>query len=407
MFQFQDSQYTSQPRFSTMPVRMNPPTFKNGGRTKTSHLRDIANMLREQGEGEDKILAHINPEEAYELNMKHGSSGINPITGLPQFGGKRKMFRKILNIVAPVTGGRKALPTLGSIGGFLLGGPAGAIAGGALGGGLSGRRDAEGHRNFMSNVIRGAGTGAMVGAGGHFIGGGSLGGLFGGAGATPGISGPVAPVVKGIPSFASGLPSPAGQAGSGLLGGLGGLGEGLGGLLEGGKDLLGGLGISPIEALLGGTAIAGMAKGKKKAPPKEGMNDIPEFMRPRPDTFKPKGKFVDRMYVPAPEGYRPGIDPEHFYAQDIPAEEGYAYGGYLEGGSGGQDDDIHARLSPGEYVIDADVVSALGDGNNKAGAKKLDKMRENIRRHKRKAKPNAIPPKAKRPEQYFSNYVRR
>jgi hypothetical protein len=52
-------------------------------------------------------------------------------------------------------------------------------------------------------------------------------------------------------------------------------------------------------------------------------------------------------------------------------------------------------------VIDAESVAALGDGNNAAGAKKLDAMRHNIRKHKRGGPLSSIPPKAKRPEQYL------
>ena len=67
----------------------------------------------------------------------------------------------------------------------------------------------------------------------------------------------------------------------------------------------------------------------------------------------------------------------------------------VQGPGGGQDDNVHARLSPGEYIMDADAVSALGDGSNEAGAQKLDQMRESIRVHKRSAPPTKIPPKAK------------
>ena len=74
---------------------------------------------------------------------------------------------------------------------------------------------------------------------------------------------------------------------------------------------------------------------------------------------------------------------------------------YVRGGATGQSDKVPAMLSDGEYVIDADVVSALGDGNNEAGAAALDKMRHNIRRHKRSAPVSKIPPKAKAPEQYL------
>lgn len=68
---------------------------------------------------------------------------------------------------------------------------------------------------------------------------------------------------------------------------------------------------------------------------------------------------------------------------------------FMRGGTGGQDDKIPALVSDGEYVVDADVVAALGDGNSEAGARKLDEMRENIRRHKRGGSVKEIPPKAK------------
>lgn len=73
---------------------------------------------------------------------------------------------------------------------------------------------------------------------------------------------------------------------------------------------------------------------------------------------------------------------------------------YLSGDSGGQDDLIDAKLSDGEYVFDASTVSDLGDGNNAAGARKLDVFRENVRKHKRGGKVN-LPPKAKSLESYL------
>lgn len=67
----------------------------------------------------------------------------------------------------------------------------------------------------------------------------------------------------------------------------------------------------------------------------------------------------------------------------------------VSGKGGGQDDLVDAKLSPSEYIFDADSVSALGDGNPEEGARKLDKMRENLRKHKRSASPKKIPPRAK------------
>jgi hypothetical protein len=76
-------------------------------------------------------------------------------------------------------------------------------------------------------------------------------------------------------------------------------------------------------------------------------------------------------------------------------------GKHVQGPGTGQSDDIPAMLADGEYVFDADTVSALGDGSNKAGASVLDKMRESIRKHKRSAPIDKIPPKAKSPLEYL------
>jgi len=76
---------------------------------------------------------------------------------------------------------------------------------------------------------------------------------------------------------------------------------------------------------------------------------------------------------------------------------------YLAGGLGsGRDDTISAKLSDGEYVIDAETVALLGDGSNKAGAKKLDLMRKEIRMQKgKKLAKGAISPDAKSPLNYL------
>lgn len=74
---------------------------------------------------------------------------------------------------------------------------------------------------------------------------------------------------------------------------------------------------------------------------------------------------------------------------------------YVQGAGGGQDDLIDAKLADGEYVFDAEIVSALGDGSNKRGAEILDKWREQIRKHKRSASIKGIPPKAKSPLAYL------
>jgi hypothetical protein len=78
-----------------------------------------------------------------------------------------------------------------------------------------------------------------------------------------------------------------------------------------------------------------------------------------------------------------------------------ATGHYVKGKGDGQSDDIPAMLADGEYVFDADTVAALGNGSSDAGAKVLDKMRQEIRKHKRSAPVHKIPPKAKSPLEYI------
>jgi len=75
----------------------------------------------------------------------------------------------------------------------------------------------------------------------------------------------------------------------------------------------------------------------------------------------------------------------------------------VNGPGTGRSDDIPAVLSDGEYVIDAETVALLGDGSSKAGAKKLDQMRVNIRKHKgRNLAKGKFSVNAKQPEKYLS-----
>lgn len=90
-------------------------------------------------------------------------------------------------------------------------------------------------------------------------------------------------------------------------------------------------------------------------------------------------------------------------ARPIPRDVGTlrALGG-VRGAGTGRSDEIDAKLSDGEYVIDAETVALLGDGSTEAGVRRLDEMRENLRSHKGKALAKGkFSPDAKRPEQYL------
>jgi hypothetical protein len=78
-----------------------------------------------------------------------------------------------------------------------------------------------------------------------------------------------------------------------------------------------------------------------------------------------------------------------------------AFAGAVQGDDGGQSDLIDAKLSPGEYVMDAESVSALGDGNTAAGIAKLDELRAKLREQKRSAPTSDIPPPAQGPLSYI------
>jgi hypothetical protein len=61
--------------------------------------------------------------------------------------------------------------------------------------------------------------------------------------------------------------------------------------------------------------------------------------------------------------------------------------GMIEGRGGGMDDQVQGTVggqqpiavSPGEYIMPADVVSGLGDGSSDAGARELDAMMDRVR----------------------------
>jgi len=97
------------------------------------------------------------------------------------------------------------------------------------------------------------------------------------------------------------------------------------------------------------------------------------------------------------------------------AEVAAARGGYIthrarggalnalaHGGGSGRADTIHAKLSDGEYVIDAETVALLGDGSTKEGAKRLDEMRKKLRMQKGKTlAKGGFSPAAKSPLAYL------
>lgn len=89
-----------------------------------------------------------------------------------------------------------------------------------------------------------------------------------------------------------------------------------------------------------------------------------------------------------------GHNPEFF-------SEGGLKHAYVKGAGDGTSDSVPAMLASGEFVIPADVVSSLGNGDNDAGAKTLDEFLRTIREHKRNADAKHLPPDSKGPLTYL------
>jgi len=93
-------------------------------------------------------------------------------------------------------------------------------------------------------------------------------------------------------------------------------------------------------------------------------------------------------------GSIPGHNPEFF-------SEGGMNNRYVKGDGDGTSDSVPAMLASGEFVIPADVVSGLGNGDNDAGAHVLDEFMKAIRSHKRAADPSELPEDSKGPLAYL------
>lgn len=135
-----------------------------------------------------------------------------------------------------------------------------------------------------------------------------------------------------------------------------------------------------------------------------GMAPTPAPM-PQPPQMGPYGMPPARMPGPppgmTPQGPPPAAMPQQprgFFSGGY-ARGGYpnlmlgmpqrrAHGGGSEGavpdaGPGdGRTDNVNARLSKGEFVQDAETVSLLGNGSSSAGARGMEAIRQEIRKHK-------------------------
>jgi hypothetical protein len=152
-------------------------------------------------------------------------------------------------------------------------------------------------------------------------------------------------------------------------------------------------------ALLGASALGGMG-GSKELPTSQATSTSTDPNLTKRLELSP----LVRQRLAGPiDYYNYGAKPEQqYYEPTVNAATGGALSHYVQGGGTGRSDSIPAKLSDGEYVIDAETVALLGDGSSKAGAKRLDEFRANIRKQKGRALAQGkFSPDAHAPERYL------
>ena len=474
----------------------NEPSQKNNKANASNNpYPSLAEMIRQQGEGGDTILAHINPIEAEMLSVLSGGGSTNPVTGLPQFRFKLGNFWKdpfkatkkwakkggvsnlltygplgALGIEMLPKGAKKwvtsgtnkyVLPAAASMLGNTILPGLGGVIGGSLGGAVGGIHKGK----IGEGALRGGMIGAtlpsaasLAGSGANALGMKGLGqtltnygeqnsimkalglsNMFGGSGGISGVSAgdgasyianevPVSDVVK-REAEEWGKQQATRSLGDKFMSGLGDFVSSPSNLLT--AAVVGGslmnrpkpprekspeelaaerkryemaLMLTPQEQAAKEAADLATEQSRRRIArnkflPEERFNIEPLYVKTNsPEDYKKKGRWLEYYNNPEFTGNpimmkeggmakpRISYEMEEF---NYPSGLGF----YISGHTSGQDDKIPAMLSDGEYVIPADVLAHLGDGNNNAGAKKLDEMVGKIRTSK--GMKNTLPPKAK------------
>ena len=399
----------------------------------------IAQGLASLGRNGDSMLMHVSPEEVSSLQRMgkpHGISlTINPDTGLPEAFSFGKFFKSIAPtiagiVAAPATGGMSMAPILA---GAATGAGLAAISGDdILTGGLMGGFGGYGGGNLAQGLAGMGATAAPAGTGSLNVAGAATGvsgapGVtsagFGGQGiqlATPAAQTTGVASTLGLTPDTTMIGKDALMAGQSSLAptytgpSYANMGEGLKSLgKEGSWDAFkAGMGpnTSNVEAAmniglpLGAGYMAGMM------PPMPGQNEEDKYDPKRTLNLNTNTglKLLAQGGMTSGGSSNTYGNPDGTRAQNTLNENyglgrlnslaaanttanaemgGFAKGGYLDGAGDGMSDSIPAtiegkqpaRLADGEFVIPADVVSHLGNGSTKAGAKHLYRMLDKVR----------------------------
>ena len=348
-------------------------------------LASKADSVRKAGRGGDTLLIHLNKDEYDFMKKRFGEPTINPATGIPEFTPfwKQKWFAPVAGAVASAIGApfvSELLPAgvtefLGSSGaqslsGGLIGAGVGALSGGAQGaltGGLAGAATPYLLNQFgITNLPSQAADWFSGAAGGESTG-------F--SGFNPANNGQAANVPlppTGRPEYVAGAAANAADSASS-------------GILKYAPLLL-------AASAMGGGGQQQQAQPAQQAQASQDPNMTKSLSNVKFERTRNPVKVTDQY------GY---TGQGQFFSNNALPAMTAARGRYVKGGGTGTSDSIPAVLSDGEYVMDAQTVSMLGDGSSDAGAKKLDDMRKQLRKHKGSALAKGdFAPKAKAPLSY-------
>lgn len=424
-------------------------------------LVDEAHSIKEAGRGGDSVVVHINRDELEQLRQEWGEPTINPETGMPEFflGGLGKLLKKVGKVALPIAGiAANFIPGIGPLASAAIGAATG--AGGSLlnGGGLKGA---------LTGGLMGALPGALKGIGGVAPAAATTAAGAGAGTAGTAMSNAAQTALKAVPAAAGSAASPL--ALSPLLSTPITSATQIAPTLAAAQGVTpAATTAAPAVTTVAPTAPAarpnfwnrnfspfGLNTGipNKFAVPALGLGAIAlagGFKSPKEDPAQSADQFFGQS-VNKSSGPGAAASPRPLAVNNRPTED-YARAGYMpeyqyygmakggevppmaarppakrgkrppakkpsappaapslavQGPGDGRDDQIDAKLSDGEYVMDAETVSMLGNGSNQAGAKALDGLRVNLRKHKgSKLAKGKISPNAKQPGAYMKGSAR-
>lgn len=418
---------------------MNARAYYAGGGMVAGAPAGIATAARQvqaMGRAPDTMLAHITPDEAEVIDYLQGGRRVNPDTGLPEYG----LFGNILKAIARVGASVGGFMVGGPLGAAAAAGAVTKLTGGSwkdalIGAALSGVGGAAGQ------AIQGGGLGAVSlteatkGAGAAAASAGSSAASEGARGGIQGIATSALPSAGGTIPYSAGagaLSTPVAQAGSNLGSFINvaksapGIGAGLGALSAPMGAYDNGPAPTPIPSR--DFSLANVQPQPRQYRPYQGdplkfaepgsggaehrfydpMNPKPIFRGPE-EPIVPElgiGMYAGGGAILGPQGPNDltrglrggGIEVPGLEGPSEPRQLGMggntqmlqraAVAGYMNARDGGAvygpgtetSDEIPARLSVNEHIVDAGTVRAFGRGNVDRGHDVIEKLKQDARR---------------------------